>query len=59
MGMKISESSGQPTKKWLVYNDEDNKMYCTLCKNSNVDSIFTIYKGNEQYHYQIRSCQAA
>ena len=19
-------------KKWLVYNDEDNKMYCTLCK---------------------------
>ena len=57
--MKISESRGQPTKKWLVYNDEDNKMYCTLCKNSNVDSIFTIYKGNEQYHYQIRSCQAA
>ena len=32
---------------------------CTVLyvKNSNVDSIFTTYKGNEQY--QIRSCQAA
>jgi hypothetical protein len=24
-----------------VYSDEENKMYFTLCKNSNVDSVFT------------------
>ena len=28
-------------RKWLVYSDEENKMYFTLCKNSNVDSVFT------------------
>jgi hypothetical protein len=28
-------------RKWLVYSDEENKMYCTLCKNGNVDSVFT------------------
>jgi NAD-dependent dihydropyrimidine dehydrogenase PreA subunit len=29
-------------RKWLVYSDEENKMYCTLCKNGNVDSVFTL-----------------
>jgi hypothetical protein len=24
-----------------VYSDEENKMYYTWCKNSNVDSVFT------------------
>ena len=45
-------------RKWLVYSDEENKMYCTLCKNGNVDSVFTKGTNNIKLECQA-ACQAS
>jgi hypothetical protein len=39
-----------------VYSDEENKMYCTLCKNGNVDSVFTLLAWHAAWQLLISYC---